>query len=76
MSARRWQVTENTRYCPDCRQDQIFQPPHPGGSRCPDVADGRCPERLCARCGAALIVADVVYLPSRTVIEYPHRRVA
>lgn len=69
-------MNESTRYCPDCGQDQVFQQPHASTGGCPDVLAGRCPEWLCARCGTALIVADVVYLPLRTVTEYPHRRVA
>lgn len=44
-----------TRYCPQCREDRLFDQPHETG-RCPDTG-GECPELACTECGLALIVA-------------------
>lgn len=47
------------RYCPECREDQLFEQPHEAGG-CPDIGDGEyaeCPELACTECGIALVIA-------------------
>ena len=48
-----------TWYCPECREDRLFDRPHEAG-RCPDTGDevsGECPEFACTECGLALVIA-------------------
>jgi hypothetical protein len=49
-----------TRYCPGCREDRPFEPPHEVGW-CPDQDDGagECPELACTECGLALVIAFI-----------------
>lgn len=48
-----------TWYCPECREDRLFDRPHEAG-RCPETgyeASGECPELACTDCGLALVIA-------------------
>ncbi len=38
--------------CPECREDRLFEQPHPAGAGC--GRDGECAELACVECGTAL----------------------
>lgn len=69
-----------TLYCPECRQDRLFERPHDGAeghdpAECPDRADspdGRCPELACIDCGAALYAGFAVPITVGTAAVCQH----
>ena len=48
-------MTQLTRYCAGCSEDQPFDQLHASLS-CPDVPDGECPEWGCSVCGDAVFI--------------------
>jgi hypothetical protein len=60
--ARRPQMIQMIRYCPDCASDQPFEPFHLESADCPGITDGTCPEWACAACGAAFLIDFVSYV--------------
>lgn len=49
-------MIELFRDCPDCGQERGFVQRHDAPDQCPDAADGRCPEWICAACGAGVFL--------------------
>ena len=64
------------RYCPECREERLFDQPHQSGS-CPDAGDelGECPELACTGCGLALVIAFAAPAPATQALDAGrHRR--
>ena len=49
-------MTQLTRYCAGCSEDQPFEQLHAESASCPDVPDGECPEWGCSVCGEAVFI--------------------
>jgi hypothetical protein len=69
-------MIETMRHCPDCDQDQPFEPLHAQDGDCSDAADGSCPEWSCLRCGAGLLLGCLSYQRKPVRLERPRRLVA
>jgi hypothetical protein len=69
-------MVETIRYCAECRQDRVFEQPHPVAGACPDAADGCCPEWCCTGCGAAMLIGFTPHPARPAYARQPARRVA
>jgi hypothetical protein len=65
-------MTQLTRYCAGCNDDQPFDQLHAEPASCPDVRDGDCPEWGCSVCGDALFIG----LPVREHVSSSAARAA
>jgi hypothetical protein len=59
-------MTQLSRHCAGCNEEQLFEQFHAEPASCPDVPDGDCPEWACTVCGDAVIIGLPVHEHVRT----------
>ena len=69
-------MDRETRACPECGGERLFEQVHAVAGECPDSLDGHCPEWSCTECGAALLAGFLIYRAAADVAPHVHGKVA